>query len=462
MNRFRCSLTLTAVLALAPGGSATASSLSYEGDTLVMRAAPGERNFVVVDGDSERVTFTDDHAIAFPADRCTQIDASYPVSCETPAAAVRIELGDGEDHGSFGFSIPADRAFTIDGGPGADLLKGPRNGVGRATLDGGEGDDDLRSEESPDTLLGSGGTDKLQGGGNADVLRGGDGDDLLRDDDGSSPSADVLDGGAGSDLLDSYRDGDPALAAPVDILLDGVANDGREGEGDNIVAVERFDVGAVRTFAGDAADNAFRAPEVGSAVRLSGGDGADVLNATDSHGDEVDGGNGDDTLDGGMGDDRLVGGPGRDTIAGDRPARCNELHCDITEGYGNDTIDVRDGEVDSVQCGPGVDRVLADPADLVTDDCEQVDGRPAPSASLAVVGPRSVRAVLRRGLVVQVPAQAAVRALAGRVVVARGAGTGRVRLRLTPAGRARLRRGGPVALDVVAAGRRVRVTLTAR
>lgn len=350
--------------------------------------------------------------------------------CETPARAVRIELGDGEDTASFGFSIPADREFTVDGGPGSDLLKGPRNGVGRATLDGGEGDDDLRSEESADTLLGSGGNDRLQGGRAGDVLRGGEGDDLLRDDDGSSIASDVLDGGPGVDLLDSYRDGDPALAAPVDILLDGIANDGRAGENDSIVAVERFDVGAVRTFAGDAADNAFRAPEVGSAVRLSGGDGADVLNATDSH--------------------------------GDRPARCNELHCDITEGYGNDVIEVRDGEVDSVQCGPGTDRVTADPADLVADDCEQVDGRSAAAPALAVVGARSVRAVLRRGLVVQVPGRASVRALAGRVVVARGTGSGRVRLRLTTAGRARLRRGGAVALEVVAGTRRVRVTLTAR
>src|SRR5262249_12484455 len=157
-----------------------------------------------------------------------------------------------------------------------------------------------------------------------------------------------IDGGPGYDSFDAYRDEDPGHAQAVDILLDGIANDGRAGEGDNIVGVEKFDVGAVRTFAGDDADNDFTAPELGSAVRLSGAGGNDKLSATDAHGDVVDGGPGDDVLSGGFADDTLVGGPGRDQIAGDRQARCNELHCDFMDGFGNDTIDARDGEQDSV------------------------------------------------------------------------------------------------------------------
>jgi Ca2+-binding RTX toxin-like protein len=93
---------VTALLALAAAVPAGASSVAYVGDTLVFSAAPGERNFVVVDGD---------------------------------------------DNGSLGFSIPGDRSFEIDGGPGADLITGPRNGVGSATLDGGDGNDTLRDDD---------------------------------------------------------------------------------------------------------------------------------------------------------------------------------------------------------------------------------------------------------------------------------------------------------------------------
>jgi Ca2+-binding RTX toxin-like protein len=463
-------LIIAVAAALALPAAASASSISYEGDTLVFRAAPGEANFVVVDGDDQQVTFTDDYAIAFPSDRCSQADPEYPVACETPARAVRIELGDGADRGSFGFSIPADRTFELDGGPGADLLGGPRNGVGAATLDGGDGDDDLRSEETADTLLGGAGNDKLSAGKGADVLHGGDGDDVLRDDDGLTPASDLLDGGPGSDLLDAYRDGDPALAPPVDILLDGVANDGPPGSADNIVAVERFDVGAVRAFAGDDADNTFYAPEKGRAVTLAGAGGNDTLSATDASGDSVDGGPGDDTLSGGFGDDTIVGGPGHDHVAGDREARCNELHCDFMDGFGNDTIDVRDGEVDDVQCGPGTDTVRADPVDRVADDCEHVDGAAAaagggtavpPAVRLTVVGHPRIRDVLRHGLRVRTtaPGRVVVAARAGRTLVAKGAGHGTVRLRVTAKGRRRLRHARRITLVLTSGSARAKVRL---
>jgi hypothetical protein len=32
----------------------------------------------------------------------------------------------------------------------------------------------------------------------------------------------------------------------------------------------------------------------------------------------------------------------------------------------------RDGEVDRISCGPGRDRVIADPQDIVASDCEVV------------------------------------------------------------------------------------------
>ena len=39
---------------------------------------------------------------------------------------------------------------------------------------------------------------------------------------------------------------------------------------------------------------------------------------------------------------------------------------------GNDRIHVRDGEVDKVDCGDGVDRVIADSFDQIAADCEKV------------------------------------------------------------------------------------------
>ena len=67
------------------------------------------------------------------------------------------------------------------------------------------------------------------------------------------------------------------------------------------------------------------------------------------------GGAGDDTLTGGGGADIIDGGTGADTISGDA---------------GDDVILARDGEVDRIACGDGVDSVVADAQDVVAADCE--------------------------------------------------------------------------------------------
>jgi Ca2+-binding RTX toxin-like protein len=64
---------------------------------------------------------------------------------------------------------------------------------------------------------------------------------------------------------------------------------------------------------------------------------------------------GDDTLSGGGGADLIDGGTGADTISGDA---------------GDDVILARDGEVDRIACGDGVDSVVADAQDVVAADCE--------------------------------------------------------------------------------------------
>ena len=218
--------------------------------------------------------------------------------------------------------------------------------------------------------------------------------------DGSSEGfrffSDVIDGGPGADSLTDYHSGDPALAPPITITLDGIADDGREGERDDIRSVESFDVSSVGRFVGDDAANTFYAPEVGRGGFVDGRGGDDTLVAGDAA-DEVLGGTGADAISGGMGDDRLVGGPGPDVISGDRPARCNEYHCDIAGGYGNDTIDARDGERDLIACGEGTDTVLADPVDVLADDCESKQGGGGPVPARTRTGSRSrARAPRRR------------------------------------------------------------------
>jgi hypothetical protein len=189
-----------------------------------------------------------------------------------------------------------------------------------------------------------------------------------------------------------------------------------------------------------------------------------------------------------MGDDVISGGPGRDEIAGDRPARCNELHCDITDGYGNDVIDARDGEADSVSCGPGTDKVTADAIDVIAPDCEQVDGArvespgpvktpPGPPTTprgattrLRVAGATGLRAALARGFRVRVTGAAAGAKVAltatarGRTVAAgrgrtRADGSATVTLRFTKAARRSLRRARSVRVVVKGAGAQARITL---
>jgi hypothetical protein len=65
---------------------------------------------------------------------------------------------------------------------------------------------------------------------------------------------------------------------------------------------------------------------------------------------------GDDFLDGGSGNDRLFGDAGTDRFVG---------------RAGNDVLDSRDGRAESVDCGPGRDRVRADRSDRVR-ACEVV------------------------------------------------------------------------------------------
>jgi Ca2+-binding RTX toxin-like protein len=183
--------------------------------------------------------------------------------------------------------------------------------LAEGTLQGTPGPDVLSGTPGADTIFGLAGNDRIDGGGGNDDLDGG-------------PGADDIHGGAGADSV-LYG----ARKAPVAVSLNDLADDGQQGEADNV----HSDV-----------------------EQIYGGDAGDRLNG--SARDEV--------IDGGGGDDSIVDGGGSDHDYG---------------GAGNDAITAFDADVDIVDCGPGNDVATADSSDVLI-GCEKRLPGPRISASV--------------------------------------------------------------------------------
>jgi hypothetical protein len=367
---------LFATLLLA--GPASAGQLTNESGTWVYRAAPGEANNVVV-GPDQPIAGDPDPAVITIMERGRTV--SLPAECNRgpfptgddiaycPAQSVRVELGDGDDSASAADGMPAGIVVTFDGGPGNDRLSGTHTGA-PLVASGGDGNDTLTGSHKDDVLDGGPGNDVLNGTGGNDQVLGGDGDDQLQGDD-LAVGNDVIDGGNGIDTISGdwiQRDASVGLT----ISLDGVANDGHPNERDNVVNVERIELTQAATvLAGAAGLNVRVWNTPNGSSKVVGSDQADQIR-TDDLGDEIDGKGGNDVIEAGYGDDRIVGGPGQDTINADAGSgACNFLVC--RGPYGNDHVNVRDGEKDSVSCGVGTDTVIADAIDEIAGDCETVD-----------------------------------------------------------------------------------------
>ena len=174
----------------------------------------------------------------------------------------------------------------------------------------GEAGDDLNllGSARDDKIFGGPGADELDGLGGDDQLDGGEGDDLLQ---GQAESDDYR-GGPGFDLVDFT--GAPIT---VNVSLDDVPGDGPAGDNDNVHS--------------DVED-------------VEGTSGNDVITGS-ALGNRLLGLGGDDTIDGGAGADT------------------------IDAGDGADHVNSRDGLAELVDCGTGVDTLVADDVD-VTDGCE--------------------------------------------------------------------------------------------
>ena len=256
------------------------------------------------------------------------------------------------------------QAVTFNAGGGNDsVYASPGNDV----LHGGEGNDRLFGADGADQVLGEGGGDEANGGAGNDLVDGGTGDDGLEHcsnciGSGNDPGvgADTYAGGPGTDKL--WLDGHNAGMA---ISIDGQANDGSPGEGDNVGS----DIEAI---GGTVHNDAF-----------TGSAGADNFEGNGG-GDEIHGAGGNDDLYGGGGDDRVFGDAGNDKVQGasgsdsvDGGTGLDQIYGDIAScsvfcTFDPDTVFARDGERDVVDCGGGADSAQVDQLDLVA-FCSSVD-----------------------------------------------------------------------------------------
>ena len=469
-------LTTAAALAVVPA-AAQAATLSAEGDALVLRADEQSSIYVRDSYPEGQVRFEGAALSSVPAS-CELLDDTT-ADCAIPGR-IRVELGPGSDSFGFGDGYTLDLPIEVYGNGGDDTLHGDADRAHREVLDGGEGKDRIDGYGGDDEIRGGAGDDDLEGNGGADTVLGGDGNDKLAGDDQAAPGADVIDGGAGSDLLADYVEYGTDVHPAADVSLDGAANDGRAGEGDNVTGIERMIAYVSGRFVlSDGAEDWQVWSNMNSGASEVEARGGDDRVVGEDAAETIDGGTGDDYLEGGKGHDTLTGGPGKDTIYGDdTDASCNADYVESCVLYGNDTIQVRDGEADQVDCGAGTDKVVADGADVVSPNCETVERGAAPGPNgpaagggkLAPAGKQRLATVLRKGLRLKVtggkPGKARFRARRGGKTVATGTvtvagdGSGAVRLKFTKVATRKLKRAKKVTLVVTGAG--LKATLTIR
>jgi Ca2+-binding RTX toxin-like protein len=417
--------------ALAAPAAATAATVAVDGDVLVYTAGPGETNglslfqprpeeFGAGGDERDHEHFWIDDPGALPAaqvttgEGCRQLedqDASrYNYSnqqCDaTGVASVWVDLGDGADIGGVRTDLPValfggsgddfplypPMHGTVDGGPGNDgfsVLRGGdasiRGGPGydtayfdtypesavRVSLDGRPNDGDAPSPANDvradvegvvggdfaDTIIGSEFSNTLDGGLGSDTLSGEAGDDTIdavdvyHDFDNHHPPLDYR------PTRDEVACGAGADVVKADVL-DAVSDD-----------CERVSVFKTRLVRVDEYHWTHERQLRLALFTLRGSDGPDRLIGVDSAPNRILAGAGDDRVRGGSRRDEIDAGPGTDVV---RPGRRADR---VSAGAGNDVISARDGDADTIACGGGRDRVVADREDRVSRGCEVVHRR---------------------------------------------------------------------------------------
>ena len=172
------------------------------------------------------------------------------------------------------------------------------------------------------------------------------------------------------------------------ISLDGQANDGTPGEGDNVGS----DIEKIEGTTG----NDFFTGSAG-ADNFEGDSGDDEIHGAGGS-DDLYGGSGDDKMFGDAGNDKLQGAAGADTVDGG--AGLDQIYgdnasCSVFCAFDADTLFARDGEKDAVDCGGGADSAQVDQLDVVS-DCASVDRQGvAPPGALAKASFRGSKRTIR-------------------------------------------------------------------
>jgi Ca2+-binding RTX toxin-like protein len=215
----------------------------------------------------------------------------------------------------------------VYGGDGNDTIYG---GDGGDTLNGDDGDDSVTGGDGGDSIYGGGGNDTIDttdGGiglfdnpypplptdpdvmNDRDVVDGGAGDDTIR----TGDDRDTITGGTGNDTIDAGIDDDSVDGgAGRDTIVGGEGNDSiTGGTGDDLI------YGGLSPAFPDSLnipDDTDLVPDNGLDV-INAGAGNDTVYGMDDD-DTIQGGSGDDYLDGGIDDDVVTGGSGDDTLVG--------------------------------------------------------------------------------------------------------------------------------------------------
>jgi Ca2+-binding RTX toxin-like protein len=299
-----CTLATVMVAAtVLPGGAAgaeppqlnpNARASVVDQDTVKFTAAVGKSDHLVITSDSSMVMFDGGYPIT-PGAGCVNPagDATVAICHPADVAAVLVYVADGNDTVVIHTDIHV-TAVEVHGGSGNDLLyNDPYKSYLTVRLFGEAGDDNL--------------VDNWWGEHHAQ-LYGGDGNDHLSCSQTANNWGSELYGGSGADIfagkcMIDYSD----RTTHVNVSIDGIANDGAPGEGDNVQT-------SVLGLFGGSGNDVFS-----STVKtlLIGNDGADWLFGSDFN----------DTLwaDDGAGVDIVFGGYGHDVCsvdAGDSVSFC--------------------------------------------------------------------------------------------------------------------------------------------
>ena len=209
---------------------------------LIVRAAPGEPNRISVRVEPGRVVIEDSGAPLTGS--CDSVGPGSRI-CRGSYTGIHVDLGDGDDQIDL-----RDLGGSVDGGPG---------------------DDDIVVAGPPFQLL----------------------------------------GGAGADLLDARLAPGSGIyytdhTADVTVRVNGLADDGSVGEGDNVL-------GSLGSIQGGSGNDTLESGA--DAASLAGGAGNDTLVGS-PEGESLIGQEGDDDISGGGGNDMLAGEAGADLLAG--------------------------------------------------------------------------------------------------------------------------------------------------